>query len=251
MEPESAGLTVTLLCDAYWVAIQGRYSAGETRNIMMAIRIVRQLFGTTPAADVGPNAPRIVRESMIAGDKTAKPPRQSWSRGDINIQMKRIRQIYKWGTSREMLPPAAYHALATLESRKRGQSPARESTPVKPVDDKMILAIKKHVSAQVDAMINLQLVTGMRPGEVRAMRPADIDMNGHVWLYQPEEHKTVYRGKKKTVYLGPKAQGIIRPFLKNRPTTAYFFSPAETDIARRAELTRRRKTPDGVARPGR
>ncbi|MCE5230477.1 site-specific integrase [bacterium] len=246
-----AAFTVTLLCDAYWSSIEGRYSRGEARSLAIAIRIFRQLFGTAAAAEVGPNALRVVRDAMVAGDSTANPPRAPWARGYINMQMQRIRRIFKWAVSRELLPAAVYQAIATLEPLKRGQTAARESSRVRPASEAAIAAVRPYVSRQVAAMIELQLVTGMRPGEVCVMRPADIDMSGHVWLYQPADHKTAWRDISKTVYLGPKAQKIIHPYLKRRATTAYLFSPAEADEDRRDELSHQRVTPLSCGnRPG-
>lgn len=83
------------------------------------------------------------------------------------------------------------------------------------------------------------------------MRPCDLDMSGRVWLYQPEEHKTAHHGKARTSYLGPKAQEILRPFLRDRPTTAYLFSPRDAEAQRRVDQHARRKTPLSYGnRPG-
>ena len=75
-------------------------------------------------------------------------------------------------------------------------------------------------------MIRLQLVSGMRAGEVVIMRPADIEQTGQIWIYRPSYHKTQYLGVEKLVPLGPQAQELIRPFL-DRPAGAFLFSPKE------------------------
>src|SRR5205085_2809497 len=75
-----------------------------------------------------------------------------------------------------------------------------------------LYAVKPFVSWQVWAMIELQLLTGMRPGEVCAIRTAYIDRSGKLWLYKPAEHKTAYRGHERTIYLGPRAQRVVEPF---------------------------------------
>jgi integrase len=38
-------------------------------------------------------------------------------------------------------------------------------------------------------MVELQLLSGMRPGEVIRLTPADIDFTGPVWVYRPSYHK--------------------------------------------------------------
>ena len=91
-------------------------------------------------------------------------------------------------------------------------------------------------------MIELQRLTGMRPGEVVIMRTRDLDMGGDVWVYTPSRHKTEHHGKTREIFLGPKGQAVLRPWLK-ADQEAYLFSPAEAMQERRAERRRRRKTP--------
>jgi hypothetical protein len=91
-------------------------------------------------------------------------------------------------------------------------------------------------------MIQLQLLTGMRPGEVVVMRPADIDRSEEVWTYTPAQHKTLHHGHDRVVYLGHKAQELLQPYLL-RPDHDYLFSPAEADKDRREALHADRTTP--------
>ena len=90
-------------------------------------------------------------------------------------------------------------------------------------------------------MVELQQLTGCRPGELVIMRPADVDRSGDVWEYRLEEHKTADYGKDRTVYLGPKAQVILRPFLL-RPGDMFCFSPIESKRQHQAERAAHRKT---------
>jgi integrase len=207
--------------------------------------VLRQLYGETPAADFGPNALRTVREAMIRGDAKVDPPRPAWSRQTVNRRVHRVRAIFKWAVAHELLPVSVYQALCTMEGLRRGQSEARETEPVSCAPETAIAAVKAIVSRQVAAMIDLQLLTGMRPGEVVIMRPCDLDMGGKVWLYRPAHHKTEHHGKARTVYLGPRAQDVVRPFLAGRSVAAPLFSPAEAEADRRARLHEARKTPAG------
>jgi integrase len=90
-------------------------------------------------------------------------------------------------------------------------------------------------------MIQLQRLTGARPGEVCSMRACDIDMSGKVWLYRPAQHKTRHRGKERVIALGPQAQEIIRPFLQ-LDTQAYLFSPRRALEEKRLAARAARKT---------
>jgi integrase len=93
-------------------------------------------------------------------------------------------------------------------------------------------------------MINLQRVTGMRPGEVVMMRTADIDRSGAVWIYTPPAHKMLYRGRDRRVYIGPAGQAILAPWLKpaDDDREAYLFSPREARAQRFQAMRANRKT---------
>jgi integrase len=103
-------------------------------------------------------------------------------------------------------------------------------------------AVRPFVSRQVWAMIQLQLLTGARPGEVCIMRSCDIDVSGRVWIYTPESHKTEHHDRPRRIYLGPKAVDVVKPWLRSE-WEAFLFSPAEAMAEHRAEQRRHRRTP--------
>jgi integrase len=90
-------------------------------------------------------------------------------------------------------------------------------------------------------MVQLQLLTAMRPGEVCILRGIDLDMTGRVWVYRPEAHKGTYRDARREIYIGPQAQEIIKPFL-TIDLQAYLFSPRDAREWRFAEMRKRRKS---------
>jgi hypothetical protein len=81
----------------------------------------------------------------------------------------------------------------------------------------------------------------MRVGESVAMRADEIDMTGEVWLFNPQKHKTAWRGHKRTIAIGPRGQEIIRRNLKAQ-TGAVLFSPAEQEAMIAAQKRAARKT---------
>jgi integrase len=91
-------------------------------------------------------------------------------------------------------------------------------------------------------MVELQQATGMRPGEVCIVRPCDVDRSGEVWEYKPAEHKNANREQDRIVYIGPRGQDILRPYLL-RAADAYCFSPRDSEAKRLAERYAARKTP--------
>ena len=150
--------------------------------------------------------------------------------------------MFKWGVAEELVNPSVYQALNAVSGLRRGRTEARESEPVRPVPEAYVEAIQEHVSGQVWALVRLQLLTGARGGELVIMRPIDLDTTRDVWAFTPATHKTAHHGHGRSIYLGPKAQAIIGPFLSSRAVKAFVFSPQEAEKERRAALHAHRVT---------
>lgn len=234
----AAGLTVSRVIAEFWAHAKAYYGSpngsqtGELENFRVALIPLRRLYGATLAAKFGPKALTALQREMI---------RMGWCRNHINRQTARVRQMFKWAVAQELAPPAVYHGLVAVAGLREGKCDARESKPVRPVPDAWVELTLPHLARQVQAMIRLQLLTGMRPGEVVIMRGCDLDTGGNVWVYRPLRHKTEHHGVVREVRLGPKAQEIIRPFLKP-DLQAYLFSPAEAESERQAARRAARKT---------
>jgi len=235
-DAQAGGLAVVELICAYWAFCESYYvseNPGEIHSIRLVIRVLRRLYGRVAVCEFGPLALKSVRTEMVA---------MGWSRNYTNAQVGRLRRMFKWGVEQEMVPASILHALQAVAGLKRGRTEARETAPVKPVPDEHVDAVLPHLSEQVATMVSLQRITGMRPGEVCAMRGCDIDMTGRLWAYRPASHKNEHRGHERVIYLGPLAQELVRGFLRPR-TEKYLFSPADAEAARRAKLHAGRETP--------
>jgi len=137
-----------------------------------------------------------------------------------------------------------YEALRAVPGLKRGKTDAAESEPVRPVSDAMVDATLPHLTPTVRAMVELQRHTGMRPGEVCILRTCDVNADGAVWTYVPQHHKTEHAGRQRTVFVGPKAQAVLKPLLRHE-LQAYIFSPEKSEAERREKMHAERVTPDG------
>ncbi|MBN1125967.1 MAG: tyrosine-type recombinase/integrase, partial [Sedimentisphaerales bacterium] len=239
-QPEKAPeeITINELVARFWVYAEDYYRdlAGnpttELGNLKVALRPMCDIYGSSRAVEFGPRALKTVRKRLIDRDLF---------RNHINKCISRIKMLFKWATAEEILPGSVYHALVTIPGLKQGRG-VRESEPVKPVPQEHIDAVKPYVTRQVWAMVQLQLLTAARPGEITKMRPCDIDTSGKIWFYCPAKHKTAHHGHDRKIYIGPRAQLILRPFLL-RPADAFCFSPAEAEAERRVVLHDNRKTP--------
>ncbi len=235
---ESEETTINELIARYWKHVEEYYRSPdgtpttEQDSQRYALRPLLKLYGNTKAAEFGPRCLRALQRQMVE---------MGWCRNNVNRSISRVKMLFKWGVSRELVPAAVYQALVTVSGLRRGRSEVRETEPVKPVPQEHIDAVEPYVSRQVWAMIQLQLLTAARLGELVSLRPCDIDRSGKIWVYCPEEHKTAYHGHQRKIYIGPKGQDILQPFLL-RPAEAYCFSPAEAEAERRLEMHKNRKT---------
>jgi integrase len=232
-------LTVNELILRYWDFVQSYYlkngkPTGESDNIRHALRPLRKLFGHSSAAAFGPKALLLVRQAMIDSGLTRKV---------INARVGRIKRLFRWAARQELAPPGVYHGLLAVEGLQRGRSAAREAGPVTTVPEAEVLAALPFLPCPVCAMVQVQLLAGMRPQDVRNIRTCDLDRTRDIWVYTPWTHKTEHHGHVRRVAIGPRAQVVLLSFLRPDAAAAYLFSPREAVAQIRAERAAKRKTP--------
>ncbi len=210
-------------------------------HIKPTMRILRQLYGQLPAGDFGPKRLKAFREHLVE---------RGLVRGTVNDHTRIVVQAFRHAVGEELIPPAIWEALRSVEGLRKGRTSAPDNPPVTAVAPAHVRQVLPRLSPTVAAMVEIQMLTGMRPGELVIMRGADLDTTGRVWIYRPAAHKNSHRGHDRAVAIGPRAQALIRPFL--RPDlSAYLFSPAEAERERRELLHAQRVTPATVGnRPG-
>jgi integrase len=234
----SAPLSMKRLCLAYMEFAEGYYrkrgkQTAEVDCIRYALRRLLKLFGDIDAAALGPLALKQVREEFIRG---------GLRRSTINNNVARIKRMYRWGVENELVPAPVYQALAAVPGLRKGRSAAKESVPVTAVPHTLVEAARPHMPTAIGVMVQLQWLTGCRPGEICMLRPMDVDRSGDVWVYHPSQHKTEGHDLERRIFFGPKAQALLAPWL-DRPPTAFCFSPAEEVLRQLRAKHARRKTP--------
>jgi len=194
-------MEINELCTRFWIHAKKYYcrpdgsNTNELDNFRYAIRPLRALYGHTPVSEFGPLSLEAVRDHIIDSEKQSNTKiSEQLSRFYVNRMIKKIKYVFKWGVSKELVPPSVYHGLSTLESLKKGREKrVYETEKVKPAPEHLIKFIKPHVSEIIWDMIQLQLYTAMRPEEVRLFNPYYIvNMNQPIWEYKPEQHKLDY-----------------------------------------------------------
>lgn len=203
----------TKYCEDYF-----KSSPRSFERVKLALAPVAAMYGRVPASEFGPSHLRAVRETMI---------NHKLCLTTINTRIGVIKQMLRYCASIEAIPAEVWHKALTLENLKPGRTAAKQPRVVGPVPLAHIEAVKPHVTASVRGLIELQLLTGARSGEICALRACDIDMSGEVWLVKLARHKNAWRQKTRTLYIGPKGQAVLKPFILARRPGEYLFQPED------------------------
>jgi integrase len=206
---------------------------GEIQHIKLVCRYVRELYGHIPAVEFGPLALKAVRQKFV---------KAGWCRRSVNQQIERVRRAFRWAAGEELIPFEVYHRLTAVSGLQRGRTEARETEPVKTVDNEVVDATLPHLNRHIRGLVEFQQLTGCRPGEACRLRRYDIDTGGTVWQFKPAQHKGTWRGKSRTIAIGPKAQELLKEFFT--PNIGdYLFSPRRAVEEVRTVRATKRKTP--------
>lgn len=180
----------------------------EWYSVKAVMQRLKKQHGSTKVLDFGPVVFKEFRETLIA---------ERLKRSTINHYCCHIKWMFERAAEDELIDASLYHRIKLVRNIQMGRSEAVESQDVMPVEQSMVDATIKHLSKQLGDMVRLQLLAGMRPGEVVIMRPCDIDRSGEVWIYRPAQHKTQHHGgrlaKDRSIPLGPRAQELLAKYL--------------------------------------
>ena len=231
-------ITVAEVCDRFLTHLREYHAASndpakEPAQYKLAMRELLAVYADEPAGEFNQLGLKAVRVRLVE---------RGLSRVYINRCTKRIRRIFRWAASEGLIGVEVWHKLQTVEGLRRGHTSAPETQPVRPVDDAIVDATLEHCTPTLKAMIQLQRLTGMRPGELCIMRSGDVDVSSKAWTYTPDRHKTEHHGHTRRIFIGPRGQDILRPLLK-ADLQAFVFSPRQSEAERRDAMHKARKTP--------
>lgn len=187
----------------------------EVSNYRTALKQVRKLYAHLPVTEFGPLALKAVRDEMV---------RIGWHRKTVNYQVARVRRAFRWAAENEMMPATVWQSLQAVRGLSAGRTAAPDNPPVRPADLRAVAASLKHLPPTVAAMVRFQWLTGCRAQDVCNLRGDEIEAKGESWVFRPGAHKNAWRGKVREVYIGPKCQRVIGPYLE-RAGEGYLFSP--------------------------
>lgn len=241
----SGACTVEQAVARYLVACREYYarSRGGLDN-ESALRRLTRLYGPRPLAGLTCCDLLDVRDAMVS---------DGYARGTINRSISVWRCFARWCQDSRLCTAETMRELTSIQALKRGRSRAPEPVPTEPVPHWAVKRAMRGAPPTLRAMVAVQELTGMRTGELVAMRHGDFERRGRLLLYRPGWHKNAWRGQPRVVVLGPRAQRVLEPYLDGREG-APVWSPARCETerlaAQRAASPTPRRTPLGQRKQG-
>lgn len=212
--------TVAKIAGLYWEECKAIYrkNGKETStldNVKVALQKLIDIHGDLDASDF--DSPRLTElgNMMCHGtNRYGKACRLGLS--TVNQRIQTIRRMYKWARTKGWVTREAAQDVVMTPLLRRGRCDANAPEDVQPVPCDILSRTIAAAPKTIADMIRVQILTGMRSGELCSMRVVDIDRTGSVWIYIPRTHKTEHHGKDRVIAIGPKCQAILQPYIERR-----------------------------------
>lgn len=188
---------------------------GEAKNFRYALRSLTHQFHGVRCIDFGPKKLKQLQQMLVD---------EGLAQQTVNGRIRRIKQVFDWGVSEELIPVTVAQALRTVHGLRIGKTSARAPESKGAVSEAHVNAVKPFVTRPVWGMLQFMLLTGCRPSECCGMRWSDVDTTGAVWVYSPKHHKTAHKGKKRLIMIGPKGQQMLNS-LRELSRSDFVFDP--------------------------
>lgn len=154
--------TIAEVLAAFMQYARGKYRhadgkpKSELYDYKLSARPLLEELAHTPAKDFGPKALKMVRGKMLAA---------GWCRKPTNARIDRIKRVFKWAASEELVPAAVFHALKTVDGLRAGEWGAKDRAPVQPVADAVVDATLPFLNRYLRGLVTFQRLNGCRPSE--------------------------------------------------------------------------------------
>lgn len=209
-------LTFAELAERYLEHARKKYQTRHVAKLEGVVGLVLSLYGMTPASEFGPAKLRTIQAKLSANGLCP---------ATVNQRVTMLRKLFKWSVGWELVPGHVAHALREVEGLKKPPAIAR------PAPEADVIASLPYMPAGIQAMVQVQRLTGMRPGEICGLTIAEIRFDSPatgIWTYSPVKHKNAHHGHTREILIGPAAQAILAPWIEARSPEEFIFQPADS-----------------------
>lgn len=216
------------------------YGRSDYGNYRTALRILLEIYSGEPIKSFTPKCFRVLQHRFT---QQKKPNGEPYSRQFCNRLAKFIRTIFNWGVGMELCSPETPNALKYVPPLKEGRCGLPETETRDEVSEDVICKTLPFLLPIHQVMIEIQYLSGARPSEITSLIPGDIDKTDDIWIVRPGQFKTKWKGKKRFICLGKRAQGLLGPYLKGKASDEFVFTPATALLEKAARDAAMRKIP--------
>jgi integrase len=170
-----------------------------------------------------------------------------YARKQVNNMVGFVRQMFRWGEARRLVPVGQYAHLKTLEPLREGRENDERFWEV---EDEVIERTLLLLPPVYQAIIRILWWTGARPKEILRMRVGDIErqvvendgIKAEIWSLSPKKHKTAKKNKRRAVAFGSREQAVLAPYLADKTADDFVFRPEDVIAERKQSARAKRKT---------
>ena len=236
---EGSGVAIRELAAAFLDHAQATLAPPNYNHYKIVVRdFLLKFYGDETLVDsFKPSSLKLLRSEMIQSRR--------FCRKMINDYMARTVRIFSWGVEEELVDANIPVALKAVKSLQPGHAGTFDNEEREHVPDEVIRRTLPFMPPTLAAMVQIQRLTGLRPGEVFNMTVGEIDRDTEpdLWLYRLKQHKTEKKTqRKKIVPLSKIEQDLLAPYLEGKTAEEAVFSPRTAMEERSAEKRANRKT---------
>jgi integrase len=197
-----------------WIVQQTRPDDAEMNTAALA------MLANRPADSIRPSEVLELQAKMRASKLAIRT---------INRRVRAIASVFAFGAARDIVPAEVAWGIKSI-------APIRGASRGFGLPD--LVAVHKTLAECTPTlwrMVVLQMLTGLRSGELCRITAGDVTRDGDDWLLRIPRHKTdkVVTGAKILV-LGPRAMDVIGPLLETKLPTEPLFTPEDSERERKS-----------------
>ncbi|MCB0358032.1 MAG: site-specific integrase [Bdellovibrionales bacterium] len=172
-----------------------------------------------------------------------------YSAETYNKLLDRMKNFCKWLVKYRDLPFASYQAISLVDRARSGRNGVKVTKPVAPVLWSQVELLKPYMAPIAYDLFHLQYLGGMRPSEAIRFRFQDVEFaSADAWIYSPPEHKKKKYGQVRTIFLGPRCQALLDPYM-DLGSTRYLF-PSDLVKLQEWQIREGKRVNDNLDRHG-
>lgn len=199
----------------------------EASSVEMALRPLLLTAGQLPADQVNAQTIAAARRWLLENTDNC--------RKTVNAKVGRMVRMFAWAADPEqsLIDPLVLARVRATRPLQYGRTPARETPGLDAVprsavtdllaalfeplsDGRMVSPAIARSRRRLATMVELQLETGMRSGELCSMSCETLSRRGSALLYQPTEHKTEHRGRRRLVLIVGAGERLLTRWLADQ-----------------------------------